>query len=141
MRFFAYIWIYLANQVRNRTVGTTDGVARENGEQVYRENIHYHICGDIYNVEQVCVHCNRHETVVNFRGIGPQSYVPGERIIEDLEELRWVVVRGMRIDESTYDRTNGVTHMGRGWQGTWHPVQSDGSDRVMKYKHTSTIHR
>ena len=31
--------------------------------------------------------------------------------------------------------------MGRVWHGTWHPVQSDGSHCVMKYKHMSTVHR
>ena len=113
MRFVAYIWPYLVNQARNRTTGTTDGVARENGEQVYRENIHYYKCGDIYNVETTCVHCNRKETVADLRGISPNSYVPGERIIGDLEELGWMVVRGVRIDEPTYNSINGVAHMGR----------------------------
>ena len=42
MRLFPYIWPFLANNARNRTVGTTYGVARENSEQVYKENVHYH---------------------------------------------------------------------------------------------------
>ena len=58
-----------------------DGVARETGEQVYRDGITYHTCGDIYTEHPTCVHCKRRETVVDLRGIPPTSYVPGERII------------------------------------------------------------
>ena len=45
--------------------------------------------------------------------IEPNSYVPDERIIGDLEELGWVVVRGVRINESTYKHIDGVVD-GRG---------------------------
>ena len=138
VRFFAYIWPYIINQARNRTTGTTDGVARETGEQVYREGIHYHTCPDIHEEQPTCVHCNRRETVVDLRGISPQSYIPGKRIIGDLKELGWMVVRGVRLDEPTYESIKGVSYIGRGWHGTWHPVQSDGSKRVMRYKHTTS---
>jgi phosphotransferase system IIA component len=84
MRFFSYIWPYIANQARNRTAGTIDGVARETGEQVYREGITYHTCQDIYKEHPTCVHCKRRETVVDLRGIPPTSLVPDERIIGDL---------------------------------------------------------
>ena len=37
MRLFSYIWPYIRNYSRIRTVGTTYRVVRENVEQVYRE--------------------------------------------------------------------------------------------------------
>ena len=142
MRFFAYIWSYLANQARNRTTGTTDGVARENGEQVYRENIHYHGCRDIYKQEPRCIDCNIHETISDLHGIEPSSYSPSERIIGDLEELGWMIVRDMIIDEPTFKDIKGIACMGcTSWGGTSYPVQGDGSQRLMKYKHTSTVHK
>ena len=119
MRFFAYIWPYVRNQVRNRAAGTMDGVARETGEQVYRGNIHHHTCGDIYNDYPTCVHCKRRETVVDLRGVPPTSFVPGERIIGDLEELGWMVVRGVRINDDTYESINNVSQLGRGHGRSW----------------------
>ena len=140
MRFFAYLWPYVRNQVRNRAAGTMDGVAQETGEQIYRDGITYHTCGDIYEEHPTCVHCKRRETVVDLRGIPPTSYSPGERIIGDLEELGWIVVRGVRIDDDTYESINNVSQSGRREDGTWFPVQSDGQARKMKYKHTASPH-
>ena len=116
-------------------------MVRETGEQVYREGITYHICQDIYNEQPTCGHCKRIETVVDLRGISPQSYVPGERIIGDLEELGWIVVRGVRINEPTYESINDVSQLVRGWGKAWFNVQNNQTTRVMKYKHTSTIYR
>ena len=113
-------------------------MARDTGEQVYREVIHYHVRPDIYEEQPTCVHCNKRETIADLRGISPGIYVTGKRIIGDLEELGWMFIRGVRIDEETYNRIRGVLHIGRGWHGTWYPVQSDGSKLVMRFKHIST---
>ena len=52
-----------------------------------------------------------------------------------------MVVKCVRINESTYEYIDGVSNLGRGWDGAWHTVQSDGSRRVMKHKYTSTLPR
>ena len=74
-----------------------DGVAREIGEKDYRKDIHSHICGDFYMPYPRCRHCNREETVIDLRDIPEDSYATGERIIGDLENLGWVVCRGIRM--------------------------------------------
>jgi hypothetical protein len=52
-----------------------------------------------------------------------------------------MVVRGVRINDDTYESINNVSLLGRGHDGTWFNVQSDGQDRVMKYKHTTSPHK
>ena len=46
MRYFSYVWRDVSSDSRNRTKGSTDGVARETGNQVYRDNIINKICKD-----------------------------------------------------------------------------------------------
>ena len=98
-------------------------MAQETGEQVYRENIHDHTCRDIYKDFPECKDCIRVETVVDLRGIGPNSYCPGEIIIGDLDELGWMIVRGVIIDEPPYKEINAIGKLGcSGWGATWYPV-------------------
>ena len=87
VRFCSYTWSYIVNHSRNKIVRITYGVARENEEQIYRENMHYHTCRDIYKERQTYIYCNRNETIVDLRGIGPYSCSPGEKIIGNLKEL------------------------------------------------------
>ena len=86
---------------------------------MYRENIHYHTCRDTYTEQPICIYCIRKENIVDLRGIGPNSHSPCERIIGDLDELGWMLVRGVRIDELTFKEIKGMTSMGRtAWGGT-----------------------
>ena len=48
-----------------------------------------------------------------------------------------MVVRGVRINDDTYESINNVSQLGRGPGGSWFNIQSDGQDRKMKYKHTA----
>ena len=52
LRLFTYLWNFIANNQRNRNVGTTDGVAREFGEILYRNNLDKHVCKYFY--DEVC---------------------------------------------------------------------------------------
>ena len=113
MRLFSYIWPHVRIRSGSRTVGVTDGMAWENGDQVYRESIHVHTCCDIYKERPICIDCCRHDTVVDLRGIGLNSYSHGDRSIGDLDELGWIVARGVRIDEPTYKDIKGVICMCR----------------------------
>ena len=41
------------------------------------------------------------EVFIDLLGIGPNYNAPTEMILDDLETLGWVVVRGVRIDTPT----------------------------------------
>ena len=86
MRFFSYVWPEDFSKRDQRTKGTTDGVAREDGDQVYRTNITNKICKDMYKTLPKCLHCRRFETTIDLRDIPPNSYNPGDYIIGDLDE-------------------------------------------------------
>mgnify|MGYP000215071243 CR=1 FL=1 len=48
MRLFGYVWAEDDDgTLTQRTRGTTDGIAREQGDQIYRNNITNKICKDI----------------------------------------------------------------------------------------------
>ena len=85
MRFFSYIWPGIKNNTRNRTVDTNGGIARETGDEVYRGNIHYHTCEDLYMKNPNCPKYKNREILVDLRDMFPTSYSPGERIIGNLE--------------------------------------------------------
>ena len=116
-RLFSCIWASIENNAQNMTVRTIDGVAQENSEHVYWENIHDHTCRDIYKDRPTCPDCDGYETLVDLRDIWPNSYSPGERIIGDIETLELMVVRGVRIDMPTYNENQGVINSGRPWDG------------------------
>ena len=46
LKLFMYLWPFISNNQRNRNVGTTDGVARENGEYLHRDNLDTYISKD-----------------------------------------------------------------------------------------------
>ena len=113
MRFFAYIWPLIQGNSRNRNAGSMDGVARELGDAVYRKDRNRHTCRDLYKNNPTRPHCCIEETVIDLREVPINSYSPGERIIGDLTTLGWVVVRGVRIDESTYRAIYDVCKCGK----------------------------
>ena len=57
MRFFSYVWPDNDAFSTNRTKGTSDGVARENGDQEYRHNITNKICPHMYKSLSRCTLC------------------------------------------------------------------------------------
>ena len=144
MRYFSYIWPDVGGNSRNRTKGSTDGVAREQGDQVYRDNITKKICEDFYEQEPGCSKCSNEAGILDLSSIPPLSYAPGDRIIGCLEELGWVVIRGIRIDNPTYEAINTIAESGHNGRVTktpyWTSIEDRNSNRVMKYKHNSNPH-
>ena len=66
------------------------------------------------------------------------------RIIGCLEELGWVAIRGIRIEETTYQAINTIVDSGYNGRVTnvpyWTSIEERNNKRVMKYKHNSTPH-
>ena len=78
-----------------------------------------------------CRHCNQEETVIDLRDIPEDSYTTGERIIGDLENLGWIVCRGIRMTEENYSDINKICADGRWWH-----VDTRGNCRI-KYQYTT----
>ena len=144
MRLFSYIWPEVFGNARNRTKGSTDGVAREYGDQVYRDDITNKICKDFYEEDPDCGNCSKEAEILDLRGVLPHSFAPGDRIIGCLKELGWVVIRGIRVQEKTYEAINTIADSGYNGNATnkpyWTSIEDRNSKRVMKYKHNSTPH-
>ena len=52
-----------------------------------------------------------------------------------------MLVRGSRIDRDTYNPINVIINKRRARGRTWHFVEDKGSNRQMKYKHSSHLHK
>ena len=144
MQHFSYVWPDIPGNSRNRTKGSKDGLAREHGDQVYPDNITNKICKDFYKQDVVCLNCCNEEEIVGLRSIPPWFYSPGQRIIGCLEELGWVVIRGIIIEETTYETINTIAnseHNGRATKAAyWTSIEERNNKRVVKYKHNSNPH-
>jgi hypothetical protein len=144
MRLFSYIWPEVVGNVRNRTKGSTDGVAREQGDKVYRENITNKVCEEFHAEDPVCFKCCKEEEILDLSGVSPNSYASGERRLGCLEELGWVVIRGIRIGEKTYEAIDYIAQLGHNGRQCikpfWASIEDKNSKRVMKYKSTCTPH-
>ena len=81
MRFKQNIPKYL----RSRSKGINDGIVRKYDEKVYRENIHAHICYDLYKKTPSCNQCKQKETLMDLHVIKDTSYQLSERIIGHLD--------------------------------------------------------
>ena len=81
LRFFSYVWPENDRKNSLRTKGTMDGVSRENGEEVYRNDITEKICRDMYRTHPSCIDCKKSETTIDLTDIPPNSYSPGDYII------------------------------------------------------------
>ena len=142
MRFFAYIWPLILNNRRNRNKGSMDGVARELGENLYRDGITDKICQDLYKDYPQCLDClNLEGGVIDLSDVPSSSYNPGDIIIGDLEQLGWVVVRGVRVTEQTYAAIDKVSKVGATKDGSWTSIEDHGGNRQMKYSHTQKVNR
>ena len=142
-RFFPYVWPFAFGNSRKRDKDSMDGVAREIGDSLYRNHVHVHTCLCLYKKYSTCRFCNFNretgkspESVVDLRGVPPTSYNPGDRIIGELDQFGWVVCRGIRIDQATYNNIDRVCKLGRGEDGTWYPIDTR-CNHKMKYKGNS----
>ena len=144
MRLFSYIWPEVVGNARNRTKGSTDGVAREQGDQVYREDMTNVICNQFYEDNPSCVHCSKEIEILDLSGVSSNSYNPGDRIIGCLEEYGWVVIRGIRVKDDTYKSIDTIANSGFNGRVNnkpyWTSIEERNNKRVMKYKHNSTPH-
>lgn len=121
-----------------------DGVAREIVDQVYRYNITHKICKYFYNNDPECLSCCMVEETIDLRTISPMSYSSGDRIIGCLEKLGRVVIRGIRIQNATYEASKTIADSENNGRLTQKPyltsIEDVNSNRVMKYKHSSIPH-
>ena len=144
LRFFSYVWPKVNYTPGSRMNDRTDGVLRESGDRVYRENISRKICREMYKSRTGCQYCNIPSEVLDLRHIPKHSYNPGDRIMGDLDELGWIVVRGVRMTEDMYNSVEAVTKFGKKAQVVknphWYSIEERNNNRVMKYNHISTIH-
>ena len=144
LRFFSYVWPENYSKKVRRTKGTSDGVAREIGEQVYRSDITNLICKDLYKDKKECLQCRSWEQIIDLREIPKTSYQPGQRIIGCLETLGWIVVRGVPVTEETYRKINIIAEAGTGGRPArtpkWYSIEDRNNNRVMKYRHDSKPH-
>lgn len=144
MRLFSYIWPEVIGNRRNRTKGSTDGVSREQGDKVYREDITNVICNQFYEENPRCDYCSKEIEILDLSGVSRHSYNPGDRIIGCLEELGWVVIRGIRVQDDTYESIDTIANSGYHGRVTktpyWTSIEERNNKRVMKYKHSSTPH-
>ena len=146
MRFFSYVWPDNDSVSSDRTKGTTDGVARENGDQVYRKDITNKICPDMYKALPRCNCCRQDGITLDLRDIPANSYNPGAYIIGDLDEYGWKVVRGVRVNDVTYKAIDYISRFGVKKEcpvknPKWYPIEDQNNNRVMKYNHLSTVHK
>ena len=146
MCFFSYVWPDNDDLSTNRTKGTTDGVARENGDQVYRQDITNKICPDMYKALPRCNLCRQNGSTIDLRDIPPNSYHPGDYIIGDLDQYGWKVVRGVRINQDTYEAIDRISRFGLKKEHPvrnpkWYSIEEHSNNRVMKYNHLSTPHK
>ena len=94
---------------RNRNISHNDGVLAELGDRVYQDKINEHICKDFYKDNLECEHCKEKEIVIDLRKVPDKSSNTGEHICGDLDKLGWVVLRGLKMTDSTYDVINEVS--------------------------------
>ena len=139
-RFFAYLWPFVKSNSRNRQAGSSDGVARAGGDEVFRTNIHQCTCRSLYIEENnPCRFCQNEEILIDLRGIQSTSYSPCDRIIGDLKTFGWEVFRTPRVSADMEECIRQISKLGTGWDGRWYAVDVHGPNRMMKYKTTSKI--
>ena len=124
-RFFAYIWPFVQNNTRNRTSGNSDGVARESGDRVFRDNINEETCEHLFQNQEGYPHCINSEYEIDLSPIPNSSYKPGDWIIGNLDDYGWVVVRTKRVTGELTLAINNVCNSGRGEGGLWNALDTN----------------
>ena len=83
-----YLWPYILNSKRNRTIGFTDDITREYGDYVYRDQLDTNMCKDVYDDACECPQCMEGETEINCTCVPDTSFNQvGEPIVGDLKKL------------------------------------------------------
>ena len=140
LRLFMYLWPKIANNQRNRTVGTTDGVAREYGDYVYRNELDTNMCKDVYDDACECPQCMEGETVIDCTCVPSTSFNQvGDTIVGNLQKFGWVVFRGLTLDPDTATDINKMATKGSGKFGRWECIESSQKNHKMKYAINSHI--
>ena len=97
---------------------------------MYESNGQYSHC--LYDITEALTEIDLSEV--------PESYnIPGEKILGCLDELGWVVVRGVRVSGDTNEAITALSNIGR--KKNWHSIESGDSNRMMKYDHTEKVNR
>ena len=131
LRLFMYLWSFIANNQRNRTVGTTDGVAREFGELLYRNNMDKFMRPNFYDEVCECSQCMEGETIIDCTCVPSTSFNQvGEHIVGNLEKYGWIVMCGLTIDPDTATEINNMVVKGAGWEGVWKSIET--SEKIRK---------
>lgn len=123
-----------------------DGIGRDDGSNIYRGNKKDRTCEYMYEMNNECNHCQHDITCVldeiDLSEVPENSYNPGEKIIGCLEELGWMVVRGVRVPKNTNDEIIKLSKIGQNNRGdNWHSIEKQGSERKMKYSHNEKTKR
>ena len=134
MRFFSFVHPYVDDIERNRNPHSPDAIMKENGQQVYRDFSNC-FCSDCHNNSPSCVECKKGEVFIDLGEVLEQSFTIGEAIAGDIDVYGWVVVRGIKLKDSTKEAFERVSREGRGQNGTWHAVERQ-ANRQMKYTHS-----
>ena len=134
MRFFSFVHPYVDDIERNKQPRSVQAIMKENGQQVYRDFMNC-FCSDCHNNSPRCLECEKGELFIDLREVLEQSYTIGEVILGDIDLYGWVVIRGIKLKESTREAFERVSREGRGINGKWHPVERQ-ANRQMKYTHS-----
>ena len=137
MRLFTYLWQLLeTSDKRNSSVDLNDGVSRECGRDLHRDNFDMYMCkyATLFG-NGSCKKCNQGETVISLTHILLNSYSrPGEIIIGDLKLHGWTIFRGVDIDDATQAEINVIAN-----KGIWKGIESRGKGHKMKYDWNSKL--
>ena len=121
MRFFGYVWPKVLGNTRNRNVGSMDGIGRGDGSHIYRGNKTERTCEYMYEDNLECDHCQHtlgnNLDEIDLSEVPENSYSPGDKIIGCLEELGWVVVRGVRVSQDTNEEIIKLSKIGQNNHG------------------------
>ena len=122
LRFFGYIWPQIVGNSRRRCGGSLDGIRREDGSTIYRGNKKDRTCEYMYKENNECRHCqqgvNSMLEEIDLSEVPENSYNPGDKIMGCLEELGWVVVRGVRVSQSTNEAIVNLSDIGKNSRGS-----------------------
>ena len=78
----------ISNNQRNRTVGTTDGVAQDYGDYVYRDQLDTNMCTHVYDDACECPQCMVGETVIDCTCVPDTSFnLVGDPTVGDLKKF------------------------------------------------------
>ena len=123
---------------RSRNIIHNDGVLTELGDRVYWDKINEHTYKDLYKDSLECEHCKEKEIDIDLRKVPDNSSDIGEHMCGDLDQHKWVVLRGLKMKQETYDVINEVSKKDKVNDVTWHSIDTTESHHKMKYKTSAT---